>query len=72
MLQLSPIMFDELKELLEHSDGFCITVTTRNRTKLNHYFFTETFLMEIAKFFGVRMGSDGFIPLGYSGRFLVS
>lgn len=34
---------DELKELLEKSDGFMITVTSRTDTKLNHYFFTEKF-----------------------------
>jgi len=35
--------YDELKQLLEKSDGFMINVTTRNGEKLNHYFFNEKF-----------------------------
>lgn len=35
--------FDELKQMLEKSDGFMINVTVRNVNKLNHYLYTEKF-----------------------------
>ena len=39
--------YDELKQLLENSKGFMITITTRNEGNLlNHHLFTENFLRD--------------------------
>jgi hypothetical protein len=39
--------YDELKQVLENSKGFMITITTRNDSNmLNHHLFTENFLRD--------------------------
>jgi len=39
--------YDELQQLLENSEGFMITITTRNGDKmLNHHLFTENFVRD--------------------------
>jgi len=34
---------DELREMLENSEGFSLTLTTRKENKLNHFFYHEKF-----------------------------